>query len=80
MQQRVLTIMSPADTVVRPEETRRAMAEITAANKLLIEYAASSDTGQHVLAGDILSPDSNEIIAAYIVDFVASGNRPAPAM
>ena len=74
LDQRVLTIMSPTDTVVSPEKTRSALARIAAAEQLLIEYAASSDEGQHVLAGDILSPESNEAIASHIIEFVSRGD------
>jgi hypothetical protein len=47
---------------------------IAATEQLLIEYAASSDEGQHVLAGDILSPESNEAIASHIIEFVSRGD------
>lgn len=74
LKQRILTIISPRDTVVSPQRTRDALQKITAADKHLIEYAASSDEGQHVLAGDILSPGSNRIIASQIVEFIVAGN------
>ena len=72
LEQRVLTIMSPADTVVSPQETKAALQKITAPGKELIEFVASVDEGQHVLAGDILSPESNAAIASHIINFLSA--------
>ena len=71
LQQDLLVLLSPRDTVVSPAATKQAYEGIDAPRKALIEIQDAGDPSNHVLAGDILSPDSTDEIAAIIVDFVA---------
>lgn len=66
----VLVLVSPADTVVSPRATSEAIAKLSAPRKQLVEVADVGDPSNHVLAGDILSPDTTEEVAAAIVAFV----------
>jgi len=63
-------LLSPNDTVVSPAATKQAYEQIDAPHKALIEIEDAGDPSNHVLAGDILSPDSTDAVAAMIVDFV----------
>jgi alpha-beta hydrolase superfamily lysophospholipase len=67
----VLVIYSPEDRVVRPRSTEAAFAALGSTRKQIIPYRRSQDPSQHVLAGEILSPDSTAEVAAMIVRFVA---------
>lgn len=66
----VLVIYSPADHVVSTASIEAAFAKIGTSQKQLIPYTKADDPNQHVLAGDILSPNSTEELAAMIVNFV----------
>ena len=70
LEQNLLVLLSPGDTVVSPEATKDAFGRIDAPRKRLIEINDAGDPSNHVLAGDILSPDSTDDIAAAIVEFV----------
>lgn len=70
LEQNLLVMLSPNDTVVSPAATRQAYERIAAPRKALVEIEAAGDPSNHVLAGDILSPDSTADVAAMIVDFV----------
>jgi len=70
LEQNLLVLLSPRDTVVSPAATKQAYARIDAPHKALIEIEDAGDPSNHVLAGDILSPDSTDEVAAMIVDFV----------
>jgi len=70
LEQNLLVLLSPGDTVVSPEATKEAFERIDAPRKRLIEISDAGDPSNHVLAGDILSPDSTDDIAAAIVEFV----------
>ena len=50
--------------------TKQAYERIDAPRKALVEIEDAGDPSNHVLAGDILSPDSTDEVAAVIVDFV----------
>ena len=63
----VLFIFSPNDTVVQPEQTR-AMAARWRGKSDMMEVTDSTDTAQHVIAGDILSPGTN----AELIDKISS--------
>jgi len=71
LEQDLLVLQSPDDTVVSPEATRQAFERINAPRKRLIEIEYAEDPSNHVLAGDILAPASTDRIAAEIVTFVA---------
>lgn len=68
--QRLLVLYSGGDQVVSPEAIRESFALIDAPHKKLIEVQDSGDPSQHVLAGDIMSPQTTDDIAATIVDFI----------
>jgi esterase/lipase len=70
--QDLLVIVSPDDSVVSAEVTKQAFERIAAPKQSLIEFEQAQDPSRHVLAGDILSPDTTETLAATIVDFVTA--------
>ena len=70
--QDLLVIVSPDDSVVSAEVTRQVFKRIDAPQQLLIEFDQAQDPSNHVLAGDILSPDSTAEIASTIVEFVTA--------
>jgi esterase/lipase len=70
LQQNLLVLLSPDDTVVSPAATRQAYARISAPHKSLLEIEDAGDPSNHVLAGDILSPGMTDQVAAAIVEFV----------
>ena len=70
----VLVIYSPNDTVVDSSETEKRFAQIGSDIKQidpLLSSGANGDTGNHVLAGDILSPNNTEVVKNLILDFLA---------
>lgn len=70
MEQALLTIMSPHDTVVSPAATRLALQQIDGPRMRLTEIDTAGDPSNHVIAGRILSPQNTETIAAAIVEFI----------
>lgn len=70
IEQSLLVMVSPNDTVVSAETTRDAFDRIDTPRKLLLEFDQVGDPSNHVLAGDILSPESTQDVAAAIIDFV----------
>ena len=71
MRQDLLVFLSPDDTVVSADAVRQAFVRIDAESKQLIEIPDVQDPSNHILAGDILSPDTTDMIAVTIVDFVS---------
>jgi esterase/lipase len=72
----LLVMMSPDDKVVSPLATQYAFNRIDAPRKKIIEFLDSHDPSSHVLAGDILAPQSTPGVAARIVEFIAAGSAP----
>ena len=70
LHQNLLVLQSPDDQVVSPQATRHAFERISAPRKQLIEIEDAEDPSKHVLAGDILAPESTSQIAATIIDFI----------
>ena len=70
LRQDLLVLVSPDDSVVSAAVTRDAFAKLDAPSKRLIEFEDAQDPSRHVLAGDILSPDTTEAVASQIVEFV----------
>jgi esterase/lipase len=68
--QRLLVFYSGEDQVVSPVEIRKAFELLDAPEKKLIEVQGSGDPSQHVLAGEIMSPQTTDEIATTIVDFI----------
>lgn len=66
----VLVLYSPGDLVVDARETERLFPTLGSAMKRLEIVEDTDDPARHVLAGDILSPSSNEAMAERIVAFV----------
>lgn len=66
-----LVIYSPDDRTVDTAAIMAVFEEIGAEQKKLIPYRQAGDPDQHVLAGDILSPESTAPLAGMIVDFLA---------
>jgi esterase/lipase len=66
----VLVIYSPADTVVDTERITSAFEQMDSPHRELIAVPSSGDPSNHVLAGDIMSPGTSELVAANIVRFI----------
>jgi esterase/lipase len=75
LEQSVLTIYSPADTVVDIDWIVRGFEQLDSPRKELVEMAGSEDQSNHVLAGDIMAPENNEPISALITGFVQAGQQ-----
>jgi len=69
----LLVFYSPADTVVDTGRTVEAYGEIDSPHKQLIVIPASTDRSNHVIAGNIMSPENNGAIVEDIIRFVRSG-------
>ena len=72
LSQSVLTIYSPNDGVVDTEWVQRAAGMIAGPHTDMVEIARSGDPSNHVLAGDILSAETNAVLTNHIVRFVRS--------
>ena len=68
----VLSIFSPDDQVVDAEKTKAIFPRIGSETKKIVYVTDSTDPSQHVIAGDILSPNTTEAVAWIIFDFVKS--------
>lgn len=66
----VLMLVAPADRIVSPAAAVEAFETMEAPHKELIEFTDSEDPKQHILAGDIVSPGTTEIVAGMIVEFL----------
>ena len=76
--QQLLMFVSPDDSVVSPEAAREAFDAIDAPRKEWISVDKTGDPSNHILSGDILSPDTTEWVVSEIVEFVnGSSARPA---
>jgi esterase/lipase len=72
----LLVFYSPNDTVVSPAATLEALEQVHAHRKRLLAIESAGDPSNHVLAGDVLSPDRTDEVAAAIVAFI-HGDSPA---
>lgn len=66
----VLLAYSPDDRVVDAGETERVLAGLPGAELRTHIVTSASDPASHVLAGDVLSPDTNDTVRAVIRGFV----------
>jgi len=66
-----LVIYAPDDKTVDTTAIIAAFQKLGTTEKKLVAYGQTGDPDRHVLAGDILSPDSTEPLAQMIVDFLA---------
>ena len=65
-----LVMYSPRDQVVDAAETERVVRTLAGADVEVFVYEGAGDPAQHVLAGDILSPESTGTIAARVLQFL----------
>ena len=65
-----LVLYNPDDRVVDAKETLRVVAGMSGTEPELRVVSATSDPSKHVLAGDILSPQSNEEVLATVLAFL----------
>ena len=72
-----LVLYSPEDDVVDAAETERLLGGMEGEGIRLQVVEGSSDPARHVLAGDIVSPDSNAEVLDRMVSFLASVLPPA---
>ena len=70
LDQPLLVLLSPNDGVVSPRLMLEALAKIDAPRKEVRQYDEVGDLMNHVLAGDILSPENTDAVVAAIVEFV----------
>ena len=68
--QRILMILAQDDQVVSAAAARAALQRIEARDERIIEVTDSGDRSMHILAGDIMSPQTTDDIVRQIVDFV----------
>ncbi len=66
-----LVIYAPDDKTVDTTAIIAAFQKMGTTEKKLVAYGQAGDPDRHVLAGDILSPDSTEPLAQVIADFLA---------
>ncbi len=66
----VLVACSPKDQIIDSNRVERNFKRFGSSQKKLWWFEGSQDAGQHILAGDILSPKTTETLARGIVDFV----------
>ncbi|MSQ99329.1 MAG: alpha/beta fold hydrolase [Xanthomonadales bacterium] len=72
LEQDLLVFYSPADTVVETGRTVAAYGEINSPHKQLVVIPSSSDPSNHVIAGNIMSPENNSAVVEAIIQFVTS--------
>ena len=65
-----LVIYSPQDQVISIPNIQDAFEQMAAESKQLMPFHQSTDREQHILAGDILSPQSTAPLKAHILDFL----------
>jgi len=66
----VLVMYSKQDQVVDPDWIEKKYNEIASQTKSLIEIKNSKGSQSHVLAGEILSPDSTDAVLSHIREFL----------
>ena len=70
--QPVLTLYSAHDQVVSPAATLEALNRLDAPLNKVIELGEVGDRMNHLLGGDILSPESTDRVAELMSDFIRS--------
>ncbi|MFT5680016.1 MAG: pimeloyl-ACP methyl ester carboxylesterase [Myxococcota bacterium] len=70
--QPTLVIYSPNDQVIRPDLVEERMAEMGGQPVESVQIAHGGMDSDHVLAGDIVSPDNNALVIATIADFLVT--------
>jgi esterase/lipase len=74
LEQSVLVIYSPADTVVDTGWITSAFEQLDSPHRQLVTIPASGDPSHHVLAGDIMSPENNGLVVERIVHFIVAAD------
>lgn len=67
-----LVIYSPQDQVVNPQRTLRTFEQLGAAPKRLIPLYDAGGVNHHVIAGDIVSPDTTAAVRDHALSFIRS--------
>lgn len=70
LEQSLLVMYSPADTVIDTSRITHAFEQMDSPHRQLLTIPSSGDPSNHVLAGDIMSPENNALVTAAIVRFV----------
>ncbi|MGF1736282.1 alpha/beta hydrolase [Photobacterium satsumensis] len=70
----ILTFYSEQDRIVDIEKTQAMLERLPHTNRESIVITESGDRLQHVLAGDILSPQTTAQIEKNIIEFISSSN------
>lgn len=65
-----LVVYSPRDQSIHVPSLEQAFKQMGCVRKQLVPFTGSADPGQHILAGDIFSPETSEKLAEMIVSFV----------
>ena len=73
--QRWLLLYAEADQVIDPAAIRRVYETVDAEQKELLEIENPGDRSGHILAGDIMSPQTTDRVVNEIVEFIL---RPVP--
>lgn len=63
-------IYSPDDAVIRPDRIQQIAKQMRKAKVELIEFTESTDPYQHVLAGDAVSPESNQAMIELLYGII----------
>lgn len=74
MSQSILMLLSPDDTVISPDAARATYRSLHTPRKRLDEMTVIGDPSNHVLAGDILSPDGTLETVNRVSEFVEPAN------
>jgi alpha-beta hydrolase superfamily lysophospholipase len=74
----VLIIYSPADTVIDVNRILTSYPLLRAPRKKLLEIETSGDQSNHVLAGNILAPENNELLTREVVQFIYGDSKHHP--
>lgn len=71
----LLVLYSPDDAVIDVAAIHRSVGQIDTPDTSMIEVADVGDLSNHVLAGDILSPETNDTVAQHVIGFVRGSAR-----
>ena len=69
LEQSLLTLYSPNDQVIDSQWIATALAQIDSPRAKVVKIELSGDPSNHILAGDILAPENNHVVAEHIGNF-----------
>ena len=75
----LVLLYSRDDLVVDASETRGLFPRFASFPKRLIRVHGSTDPSQHLLAGDIMAPESTELVVTHVLEFLRPVVGTAPA-